>query len=141
MFSEDFDELLLIKKVKPSFQKGKLNGVGGKIEQRDASPEAAMTREFLEETGIEHNDWKKVCVLEGKENVDPWMIHVYVSSSADVANAQTMSEEEVIVTKIDDLEMKNTVSNLMWLIPMALSVMHDHFDNKANPMTYHVKQV
>jgi 8-oxo-dGTP diphosphatase len=52
LFSENLEEVLLIKKARPDWQRGKLNGVGGKIEKTDASPAAAMAREFEEETGM-----------------------------------------------------------------------------------------
>ena len=44
-------EVLLIKKEHPDWQKGYLNGIGGKIE-RDESPIFAMKREFFEEVHI-----------------------------------------------------------------------------------------
>src|SRR5690606_7863558 len=51
----------LIRKQKPDWQKGLLNGVGGKIEDSDGSTaitrwdviqQRAMAREFFEETGV-----------------------------------------------------------------------------------------
>lgn len=52
----------LIRKAKPEWQAGKLNGVGGKIEDFDPSPVHAMTREFMEETGVflEPHLWREV---------------------------------------------------------------------------------
>ena len=52
-FSRDKKDIILISKLNPEWQKGKLNGVGGKVEFEDASPMDAMYREFKEETGIE----------------------------------------------------------------------------------------
>jgi 8-oxo-dGTP pyrophosphatase MutT (NUDIX family) len=51
-FTPDGDSVLLIKKTKPQWQAGKLNGVGGKVEEFDADLAAAMVREFQEETSI-----------------------------------------------------------------------------------------
>lgn len=70
MMSYDLMQFLLIRKTHPEWQKGKLNGIGGKIEKKhhvisnpdnpdpDAgywlmeTPFEAMVREFHEETGI-----------------------------------------------------------------------------------------
>lgn len=51
MFSEDEKKVLTIWKNRPSWQAGKLNGIGGKIEAGE-SPLEAMHREFIEETGF-----------------------------------------------------------------------------------------
>lgn len=59
------DEVLLIKKNHPSWQFGKLNGLGGHIEENE-SPLDAMIREFEEESGgarIEH--WNMFLLLKG----------------------------------------------------------------------------
>ena len=54
-------EVLLIRKTRPSWQAGLLNGVGGKIELLEASSEA-MVREFQEETGVRTtvDQWRNV---------------------------------------------------------------------------------
>lgn len=51
-FSPDHSRVLLIKKTRPEWQAGLLNGVGGKVEQ-DESTHDAMVREFKEETNID----------------------------------------------------------------------------------------
>ena len=51
LFNPDMTEVVLIKKNRPDWQKGLLNGVGGKIESGE-DPITAMIREFKEETGI-----------------------------------------------------------------------------------------
>jgi 8-oxo-dGTP diphosphatase len=52
MFSEYCNEIALIKKKRPEWQKGRLNGIGGHIEKNEV-PHDAMYREFEEEAGIE----------------------------------------------------------------------------------------
>jgi len=47
----DWDDVLLIEKLKPEWQRGKLNLPGGKIEENESIHEAA-SRELREETGI-----------------------------------------------------------------------------------------
>jgi 8-oxo-dGTP diphosphatase len=51
-------EVALMTKTHPEWQKGKLNGVGGKIDDGE-SPEGAMRREFLEEAGVDVPTWRK----------------------------------------------------------------------------------
>lgn len=58
------DNVLLIEKQRPEWQKGRLNGVGGKIEPGEADS-SAMIREFAEETGLMTYgfQWKHVCTM------------------------------------------------------------------------------
>jgi 8-oxo-dGTP diphosphatase len=54
LLSELNGSLLLVRKTKPVWQAGKLNGIGGKVEPEGANLEpydAAMQREWNEETG------------------------------------------------------------------------------------------
>jgi 8-oxo-dGTP pyrophosphatase MutT (NUDIX family) len=62
MFSPDFENVILIEKEKPAWQKGKYNAVGGKIENAE-TPMVAMAREFKKETFIETKpeDWRPLC--------------------------------------------------------------------------------
>src|SRR6267378_2240649 len=75
MMSYDLMQFLLIRKTHPEWQKGKLNGIGGKLEKKQQltstkegdtdvwlyeTPFEAMIREFYEETGIKttRNRWR-----------------------------------------------------------------------------------
>ena len=61
-FNETKEKVALIKKLKPDWQKGKFNGVGGKLEPEEL-PMEAMVREFKEETGYSstEGDWNFFC--------------------------------------------------------------------------------
>src|ERR1700690_3869942 len=48
--------VLLIRKARPDWQRGKLNGIGGKIEVGEV-PSQAMEREFREESGLTVKTW------------------------------------------------------------------------------------
>lgn len=50
-FDERRENVVLIKKLRPAFQAGKLNGIGGKVEGEETIT-TAMIREFYEETGV-----------------------------------------------------------------------------------------
>lgn len=62
MFSTDMKRVLLIEKKRPQWQLGKLNGIGGKVEDGE-NFYTAMGREFLEETGLRFDGWKFFCKL------------------------------------------------------------------------------
>lgn len=54
----------LMRKNRPQWQVGKLNGIGGKIEDGETAAEA-MRREFQEETGQDGFEWRETVKLSG----------------------------------------------------------------------------
>lgn len=125
MFRKNDQEVALVLKNKPAFQVGKLNAIGGKIEEGE-NPIAAMTREFFEETGCatEACDWRNYAVLGGKD----WKVYFYVCRSGSGRFLKTMEEEQIAWYPVPDLNRRNiagdkdreTIHNLRWLIPLAL---------------------
>jgi 8-oxo-dGTP diphosphatase len=119
-FRFDGDNVLLIRKAKPEWQMGRLNGVGGKVEGGEESI-AAMVREFREETGIDtvEGDWKYVAKMQGCGlSIDEeWIVRVYASWGSNAA-AQTTTDEEVI--QASSLSLPSSVlRNLHWLVPLC----------------------
>jgi len=111
-----YSSVVLIEKNKPDWQRGKLNGVGGKIEEGELAEEA-MIREFREETGAEVRTWDKFCVLACGEHV----IHFFKSFVQVAAvNIQSLTDEPVAWFMVDDLPNLPVLPNLRWLIPLAL---------------------
>lgn len=51
LFDEPLQNVLLIRKNRPQWQAGKMNGVGGKVEPGE-TPQGAAPRELFEETGL-----------------------------------------------------------------------------------------
>lgn len=69
MFNLAESKVLLVWKNRPAWQAGKLNGVGGKIEEGE-TPIQAMNREFAEETGFvskhyipEEDDFDRLAIV------------------------------------------------------------------------------
>lgn len=114
LFSPDRARVLLIRKNRPAWQAGKLNGVGGKIESADASPLAAMTREFREEAALEINDWQETLTLTAAE----WHTHFY-RAFGEVAAARAVTDERLEVHPTRQLP-PDTIPNLRWMIPLML---------------------
>jgi|LakMenEpi08Oct12_1017439.scaffolds.fasta_scaffold06618_1 8-oxo-dGTP diphosphatase len=113
LFNESLDQIALIRKEKPDWQRGKINGIGGKIEENE-SPEQAMRREFNEEAGLDVENWKKFITLNG----DDFVVHFFYVIGDPYAT-DTMTEEQIVVIHIDDMEELPLLTNLYWMIPMA----------------------
>lgn len=113
-FSDDHSHVVLIEKSRPEWQRGRLNGVGGKIEGNE-EPRDAMQREFREETGVDTSNWRQVCVLQG-----PWGVMYVYTTTALPDIVRTTTDE--VVNWYDVRRLPSTcLRNVHWLVPMALS--------------------
>lgn len=126
MFSKDKERVALIKKTKPAWQAGRLNGIGGKVEEFDLNIRNAMSREFLEETDVKTNpnDWTWFASMINSQ----FIVYTFVAYG-DIDNVKTTTEEVVTTVQVDDIVKlpqigRPTISNLSWLIPMALNSEH-----------------
>lgn len=110
---------LIRKKKGPKHIVGKLNGIGGKVEQYE-TPNEAMVREFQEEAGVTITDWRLFCTLEHSDAI----IHFYSSKS--IPKIPPHTREEEIIARYNtvgwpgEMNKEDVVLNLLWLIPMAL---------------------
>jgi 8-oxo-dGTP diphosphatase len=125
-FTEDyagFNRVMLIQKLKPEWQAGKLNGIGGKIELGE-TPHRAMAREFFEEAGLASlpTAWLKFAELEFPDCriycfTTRWEWKIF-------KRAYSKTEEKIRSLQIDEaffqkLADANAIENLHWLIPAA----------------------
>lgn len=90
LFSPDFENVVLIEKNKPAWQKGKYNGIGGKIEEGE-TPGEAMRREFEEEAGLSIDDWLYLCKIGTSE----YEVIFFYATSQDWDNHLSCTDEEV----------------------------------------------
>jgi len=114
LFRNGGDEVALIRKSKPAWQKGLLNGVGGKIES-DELPITAMIREFEEEAGAYILNWRNFAVMTLKDGGQ-----IYFYSSHEEAEVESKTEESVEWYPVAHLRQYGTIQNLNWLVPLAL---------------------
>lgn len=117
LFDETERYVTLIKKERPAWQKGRLNGVGGHIE-KDEAPNDAMVREFKEETGVTIKHWNLLAILQGRD----WVVWFYWQVDKKANDVRTMTDEEVRQYKVDDILWAHQLilPNLKVLIPLAL---------------------
>ncbi len=130
----------VILKKRPDWQAGKYNGIGGHLKLGEPGHEA-MTREFLEETGVEVATaaWQYRGVMGRRRLKAPsqnWECAVYKLDfdplAATGAKIKTMTDESVawvpthrllkagVAFASDDYYGRRVIPNLNWLIPLCL---------------------
>ncbi len=126
LFDEKKQRVVVIKKNKPDWQKGKLNGVGGKIEPGELAS-VAMKREFLEEAGIEIENWTEFLIVQDfNEEYYKMFVYKATATTAQLKKIESKTDEEVTIINIRDIPMLNTIQNLNWMIQMALDHEVEH---------------
>jgi|LGOV01.1.fsa_nt_gb 8-oxo-dGTP diphosphatase len=75
IFDSSLENMLMLKRLKKPFR-GKLNGVGGKIEKGETRDQA-MLREFLEETPIDKNEIDKMMFARTMILADNTKLEIY----------------------------------------------------------------
>ena len=113
---ENEERVALIRKDRPTWQAGKLNAIGGHIEDHETGM-TAMTREFTEETGLEVNAWIHYCTIEY-----PKVIVFFYRETCDHEYALKGQFSETKIPgwySVDQLKDEEIIYNLSWLIPMA----------------------
>lgn len=124
-FSRYETSVVMVKKARPDWQAGKLNGVGGKVEPGE-TPVQAMVREFKEETGLKVSGWELFALLQGRDQAgDPWQVWWYrASCGLEPREAQLVpesSEEPVGWYWTNHVTHRafTCIPNVPWLLDMA----------------------
>ena len=114
------NKVALVVKNRPKWQQGRMNGIGGHIEEGE-TPDQAMAREFREETGYTDDiNWTPFAVLSGTH----FVVHFFYAWG-DLTKVSTVTDEQIVVVDTDQINYANAIPNLTWLIPMAKSLEHD----------------
>lgn len=129
-FSQDRKSLILIRKLRPAWQEGKLNGVGGKVEENE-TPDYAMTREFKEETGVQTStkDWTYFGNITFKQDImsGEALIHLYKMFSNDIYKCRTVEKEEISMFNLESL-LCNKKDEMMHNLPSLINIALGEFD-------------
>lgn len=139
LFDSVKGRVLLIEKKRPEWQLGKLNGIGGGINEHENEFDA-MSREFQEEAGllIYPQDWKQFHILKD-ELVEVYFFY-YIGVNAEIHSCKSRTDEELKIIDVYNLHYENTIPNLKWLIPMCLDEQHIFSESKSNITVTQVKQ-
>jgi 8-oxo-dGTP diphosphatase len=123
IFNETATDVLLIRKIKPRWQEGKFNGIGGKLEEFDETPLAGMIREAREESTVKSDAWEHVATLV-LPNHD--MVYFYALHGQELKNIYPLTDEGLHVISVKDIYNQNyyfyheVIPNLRYLIQLAL---------------------
>lgn len=148
-FSEDRERVLLIKKNRPEFLRGKLNGIGGHLESAE-SPLSAMQREFHEETGIltKMEEWiyyGLALPMQGEiipadlpnlitTDPDEAILFIYYNFG-DLSEAKSMTDEIVYDVSISELDNYNVEPSAKYFLDLILEkyTLSNHKDKITLP--------
>lgn len=116
---DDLHRVALIKKLRPQWQAGRFNGIGGKVEG-DEDPIVAMSREFRGETGVlvPVTEWTFRGMMQGLD----WEVLIYMTRSQLVRNVRTETDEHVYLMPVWSLRsvQDELIENVSALIALCL---------------------
>jgi 8-oxo-dGTP diphosphatase len=133
LFTPDLQKVLLIHKLAPAWQKGKLNGLGGKIEPGEGAV-PCFIREIEEESGI-ILEKKQVRLMGTLKGID-WQVYVFGAIyHGELFEAKVHEKEKIEWFEVAHLSDK-CVPNLFWSIPFTRNELQNKLGN-----SFEVKEV
>jgi 8-oxo-dGTP pyrophosphatase MutT (NUDIX family) len=128
MFSKDKQKVALIRKIKPEWQKGKLNAIGGKIKYNETSIQS-ICREFEEETGYKttQEQWNYFAQMIGNPDggKGPSSVDCFCTIG-DLDYLISKEEEKIEIIETYSYSMLiDMLSNTFWLMHLAIDNLND----------------
>lgn len=127
MFDSEMKNVVLIRKHRPKWQAGLLNGVGGHIEDNEL-PLYAMIREYYEETGVKtsYKYWTHVLTMSFEYAV----VYVFASNiERCFENSRTMTDEPIEKCSVENILNginNDVIENIPALITLSIQRLTDH---------------
>lgn len=116
---DDQGRVALIEKNRPAWQRGLLNGIGGKVEKNEM-PIQAMIREFEEETGKRIESWHLFLTLNYPDSY-VYFFRTRVDSSV-LDELENVTDEFLFIGEYEDYMTSRRnflVRNLKWIMPLG----------------------
>lgn len=121
MFNQKKESIVLIRKNRPDDQFGRLNGIGGRINDGESVIDA-MSREFHEEAGVfvPSQHWRLFFTARGDGYI-VYFLRCFDENNYYYDNVMTMTDEAIIKRHIYSLHNEIITRDLVWLVHMALA--------------------
>lgn len=115
---DDTDRVVLVRKNRPAWQAGRLNGVGGKVEPGETHRDA-MRREFREEAGLDLTGRDPFATVEFDRGESQFFR--CFTNREHLEEVRTVTDEAIEVHRIGGLLAPDApiIPNLRWLLPLA----------------------
>lgn len=128
MFNAGFQNVALIKKTKPAWQRGRFNGIGGKMEDGEG-PHEAMCREFEEEAAVKTSPdrWKMFLTMKGKnDDGAPFVVDCFCCRGP-LNEIKSLTDEIIYMIPIHSIRLVSSemIENVPWVIGAAIDVLKD----------------
>lgn len=123
IFNSDLSQVLLIHKDRPVWQKGQLNGLGGKIEAGE-DPVTCIVREVAEEACLttQPDEWLTIGSMQGPNFLVTVLTMKYSGKASDAQAGESQPVEWCLTAALPT----NVIWNLRWWIPLCQDVFYDH---------------
>jgi 8-oxo-dGTP diphosphatase len=112
------ERVLLVRKNRPSWQYGLLNGVGGHVELGE-TPERAMEREWTEEIGPGAvKEWRSFATMRSHRSI----IHCFAGECNRLPHDSGYNDvgETLVAVRLSGIGLRrDCIRNLKWLLPLA----------------------
>jgi 8-oxo-dGTP diphosphatase len=120
---DDSGRVALVRKNRPAWQAGRLNGVGGHVEKGE-TPAEAMRREFWEEAGLDLEGWEHFATVTFPAG-EVWFYRLLVDIET-LDQVETKTDEPIEIHSASGIAYLPTLPNLSWLVPLA-AYRHDRY--------------
>jgi len=125
-FCDDFRKVLLIRKMKPKWQKGLLNFPGGKVEE-DELPIMCVVRELKEECSLNTiiDEWRYIGFMKGGKRKEAYKVHMFCLREIGLRKKEikSLTKERVKLYKVESLCKVKSLSYVEWLARLAINIL------------------
>lgn len=123
-FSLNLRRVWLIVKNRPAWQKGRVNGIGGRVEGKETATQA-MVREFKEETGVVTSEAQWL-FLEGHKHKNGVEVSFFAARLEGHDRPTTTTDEQVLPFMWQEMSLAHwqelvTIENIPYLVNKGFS--------------------